>query len=191
MDQRLHNSIMTDVELVALSLSNQEYFGVLVERYEIKLGRYIRRITSVPQEDQEDILQNIFLKIYINLNGFDKKLSFNSWAYRIAHNEVVDYARREKIKIKYGKFDYEDDVFTWTADGKDFLGEIHAREDAHSIQSTLGTMDIKYCEVLILKFMEGYSYREMSDILKKPEGTIATLVNRAKKSFKQHYENIT
>ncbi len=43
----------------------------------------------------------------------------------------------------------------------------------------------KYREVLILKFFEDKSYREISDILKKPEGTVATLINRAKKKFKK------
>jgi len=51
------------------------------------------------------------------------------------------------------------------------------------IFSVLEKMDIKYREVLILKFLEGKSYHEMSDILRKSEGTIATLINRAKKEF--------
>ena len=79
MDNDLNNCIYTDVELVRLSLGDQEYFGLLVERYEQKLHRYIQRITYVTSEDQEDMLQNIFLKVYINLNGFNTDLSFNSW----------------------------------------------------------------------------------------------------------------
>lgn len=188
MDTSIKNLILTDNELVSLSLENQEYFGVLVERYEGKLSRYIRRITNVPIEDQEDILQNIFLKTYLNLNGFNKKLSFNSWVYRIAHNEIIDWSRREKIRIKYGKFDFEDEIFDWTADGQHFLQEFHALESQAEIGNILLQLEIKYREALVLKFIEGYSYREISDILKKPEGTIATLINRAKKSFKEHYE---
>jgi len=45
-------------------------------------------------------------------------------------------------------------------------------------------MDIKYREVLILKFIEEKNYKEISDIIKKPQGTVATLINRAKKQFK-------
>ena len=95
----LNNCIYTDVELVGLSLENQQYFELLVDRYEKKLRRYIKRITYVTSEDQEDMLQNIFLKVYINLNGFNTDLSFNSWIYRIAHNEIIDWSRREKIKM--------------------------------------------------------------------------------------------
>ena len=57
----------------------------------------------------------------------------------------------------------------------------------------LSEMDLKYREVLILKFVEGYSYDEISDILKKPSGTVGTLNSRAKTQFhnisKKHYES--
>ena len=191
MDELLKNSIMTDTELASLSLHNQEYFGILIERYEEKLRRYVRRITNVSNEDQEDILQNVFLKAYLNLNGFNSKLSFNSWIYRIAHNEVVDWSRKEKTRKKYGQCDFDDEVFTWTEDTQHFLEELNLRDRQVEVGKILGRLDMKYREILILRFMEGQSYRDMSDILKKPEGTIATLVNRAKQSFKEHYEEFT
>jgi len=191
MDHLLENSIMTDTELAALSLYNQEYFGILIERYEEKLRRYVRRITYVSDEDQEDILQNVFLKAYINLNGFNKKLSFNSWIYRITHNEVIDWSRKEKTRKKYGYYDHDDELFTWTEDTQHFLKELDVRDRKVEVGKILERLDLKYREILVLRFMEGQSYRDMSDILKKPEGTIATLVNRAKQSFKEHYEEFT
>ncbi|MDD5489902.1 MAG: sigma-70 family RNA polymerase sigma factor, partial [Candidatus Moranbacteria bacterium] len=77
----------TDEEMVALTLKNQDYFACLVERYEPKLMRYIRRISAATQEDAEDLLQDVFVKVYRNLNDFDQKLKFSSWIYRIAHNQ--------------------------------------------------------------------------------------------------------
>lgn len=191
MDQLLEKTIMTDNELVSLSLHSQEYFGILVERYEDKLRRYIRRITNINSEDQEDLLQDVFVKTYLNLNAFDNQLSFSSWIYRITHNEVVDWSRKESTRKKYGKYDYEDEVFTWTNDTQHFLQELDLRDQQIEIGKVLNQLDRKYREVLVLKFLEGQSYREISDILKKPEGTIATLINRAKKSFKEHYEQVT
>ncbi len=189
MNSLLENSILTDNELVALSLSEQDYFGILIERYQNKLLRYVNRITNVSHEDAQDILQNIFIKAYINLHGFDRKLSFNSWIYRIAHNEVVDWSRKSKTKQKYGQIDYDDEVFDWTEDGQHFLKEFYAEEDRQELQRVLQQLPVKYREVLVLKFIEGYSYSEMSDILKKPEGTIGTLMNRAKKKLRELYEN--
>lgn len=83
----------SDNELVGLSLREPRYFAVLVDRFEAPLARYIGRLGRFSTEDVEDILQNIFLKLYENLNGFDTDLKFSSWAYRIAHNEAISYYR--------------------------------------------------------------------------------------------------
>ena len=83
-----------DEELVALALKNQDFFACLVERYEPKLMRYVRRISAATQEDAEDLLQEIFVKVYRNLNDFDPDLKFSSWIYRIAHNQVISYWRK-------------------------------------------------------------------------------------------------
>jgi len=80
-------------------------------------------------------------------------------------------------------------------DGKNILNNLMADFDigkemdkkylAEVITDVLAEMDDKYQEVLILKYLEDKDYREISDILKKPMGTIATLLSRAKKQFKQ------
>ncbi len=59
---------------------------------------------------------------------------------------------------------------------------------SQDINRMLNKLDKKYQEVLILKFLEGKSYKEISDILKKPMGTVATLVNRAKKQFRDNID---
>ena len=84
----------TDAELVALTLKDQEVFLHLVNRYQDKLFRYIRRITGVSMECAEDILQEAFIKIYRNLNDFDPDLSFSSWVYRITHNEALNHLKK-------------------------------------------------------------------------------------------------
>ena len=61
---------LSDEELVSLTLKNQEDFLYLINRYQAKLGRYIRRIAGVGKEDTEDLLQDVFIKVYQNLNSF-------------------------------------------------------------------------------------------------------------------------
>ena len=80
---------LSDLQLVKLSLKDHQNFRYLVERYEPLLLRYMRRIANVSKEEAEDLLQEIFIKVYKNLNGFDQKLKFSSWIYRIAHNEIA------------------------------------------------------------------------------------------------------
>src|SRR5665648_188700 len=82
-------SNMTDNELVKLSLDNPDHFFCLTKRYESKLLRYIMRISKFSHEDAEDVLQDVFIKTYYNLNEFDSELKFSSWIYRIAHNQTI------------------------------------------------------------------------------------------------------
>lgn len=60
-----------DEEIVRLALDNPDFYACIVERYEEKLTRYIRRISSASDDDIQDILQDVFIKAYKNLNDFD------------------------------------------------------------------------------------------------------------------------
>ncbi len=61
---------LSDEEIVRLTLEDKNHFGVLVDRYQAKLARYISRLGVRDPEDQMDVLQDVFLKTYRNLNGF-------------------------------------------------------------------------------------------------------------------------
>lgn len=175
---------LSDEELVKLTLVDQESFLYLMRRYEDKLGRYIKRISGLASEDIEDLVQEVFIKTYQNLNNFDQNLKFSSWIYRITHNEVISHWRKKKARPESVVWDTEIFLNNIAADldiGKDVDRSI-LKEDMREI---FGRMDIKYREVLVLKFIEEKNYQEISDILKKPMGTVATLINRAKKQFKQ------
>ena len=180
----------TDEELVGLVLKNPDYFLHLVRRYEQKLNRYISRISNLSQDDAEDVLQDAFIKIYKNLNGFDTSLKFSSWIYRITHNEVISNYRKFKNKPSVIFFDVDGEFIKNIADDLDIEKEINLRELKTDVSLVLNKMDIKYREVLVLRFLEGKNYSEISDILKKPEGTVATLLNRAKKQFLKILEEL-
>ena len=93
-------TIKSDKELVQLSLKDDKYFAALIERYEAKLTRYIFRLIQTDQQTAEDILQEVFIKVYRNLNDFNDKYSFSSWIYRITHNEVISHVRKIKSRPK-------------------------------------------------------------------------------------------
>jgi RNA polymerase sigma-70 factor, ECF subfamily len=173
----------TDEDLVALTLKNQDFFACLVERYEPKLMRYIRRISSATQEDAEDLLQDVFLKVYRNLNDFDPSLKFSSWIYRIAHNQVISNWRKSKTRPQVLKFEADEDFLKFIASDVDLAGDTERKFSGEEVRKMLENLDDKYKEVLVLKFLEEKDYQEISDILEKPLGTVATLINRAKKQF--------
>jgi len=174
-----------DEELVPLILQNQDDFLYIVRRYEEKLSRYITRISGLPKEDVEDLLQDVFIKVYQNLNDFDTSLKFSSWIYRIAHNETISNYRKTKSRPQSVSYDDEPALANQLASKTDFIKEIEKEYDAKVIRQVLSKMDKKYREVLVLKFLEEKDYNEISDILQKPIGTVGAMINRGKAQFKK------
>lgn len=172
--------IPTDQELVTLAKSDPEVFGLLMERYEQPLLRYIKRLTGWRESEAEDILQESFIKAYRSLNSYDIGLKFSSWLYRIAHNQAVDTLRKEHSRAFGGVFSL-DDLAHLLRDPSDLEAELLKRERFQEIEQAIYALPLKYREVLILRFLEEKEYDEIVDILKKPKGTIATLIRRGRK----------
>ncbi len=172
----------TDEELVDLVKKNSECFGCLSSRYEDKIIRYIRRISAVNEETAEDITQNIFLKVYVNLNQFDPELKFSSWVYRIAHNETINYWRRNKKgKQDDVSWDQHESLKNILKDSPDVEQRVYQKITNEDVMVVLNDLEEKYRDVLFLSYIEGKNYQEIADILNKPLGTIGTLINRGKK----------
>lgn len=169
----------SDAELIELSKNNPEIFGLLMERYQNQLFHYIRRIGQFANEDTEDLLQEVFIKIYQKLNEYEENLKFSSWAYRIAHNHVIDHFRKINARPKTNALDDEE----WgrlIAGSIDIERQLSNKDCVEQIKKVIAELPIKYKEVLILRFIEEKEYEEIMDILKKPKGTVATLISRGK-----------
>lgn len=173
----------TDEELaLAVVSGRREYYKELVKRYHKKLLLYLRHLIGSGDE-AEDLLQNVFVKTYENLRRFDQDRKFSSWIYRIAHNEAVNYLKK---KSRRRTVSWEDIVSVKdkidTADTKDSPEASRVRKELRrEVRFALDRLPKKYREVIVLKYFLGKSYREMSDITGRPQNTVATLLNRAKK----------
>lgn len=175
----------TDEELVSLSLSDKRYFAGLVDQYEAKLRRYTKRLGKFSGEDEDDLLQNIFIKTYQNLNAFDTSLKFSSWIYRIAHNETVSFMRHRTSRPE-GHAEYvTDEEFNNLASDLDIRKEAEVNEVRAVVLSALEMLDKKYKDILVLKYFEYKSYEEISDILLIPPGTVAVRLSRAKEQMRK------
>jgi len=177
----------TDNELVKLSLADPDHFFCLIRKYEEKLLHYIMRISKFRKEEAEDVLQNVFIKTYYNLNGFDEDLKFSSWIYRIAHNETISEIRK---KISRPSVPFEKEDIDRFEDAFDIIKEIDNSFSRQKIDEALSKLDEKYREVLILRFLDEKDYKEIADILKKPVSTVGNLILRGKILFKTEYEKL-
>lgn len=175
-------AILRDEELIKKSIKNIDYFAVLVERYENKLIAYILRISIFSREEAEEILQEVFIKCWRNLNDFDPKLKFSSWIYRITYNETISTFRKSKARGEHKQVPLDDQALV-VFDDTNISADLDATISKNQIQKILQMLATKYRDILVLKFLEDKSYEEISDILQMPMGTVATNINRAKKKF--------
>lgn len=174
----------TDEEIVQMTLRERSSFGFIVERYEAKLGRYIARLGVKNREDQLDVLQEIFIKAYKNLNNFDIKMSFSAWIYRIAHNEAINWYRKQKVRPEGHLIADGVEVLNLTQDDESMPDIIFDQNiNAELLNKAMQTIDKRYREVLVLRYFEYLEYEEISDILKIPIGSVGTLIYRGKKQL--------
>ena len=178
----------SDQELVTKTIKNKQAFAAIVRRYEAPLLRYVSRLGCKDASAAQDLLQEIFVKIFLHLNDYDHSLQFSSWIYRIAHNETVSYFRKERSRPSV--LTRADDFFLFERVADD-VGLSDQKEHRHTIleiKEAVDRLEPRYREIIVLKFFEEKSYEEISDILQIPQGTVATLVSRAKKKIKIYLE---
>jgi RNA polymerase sigma-70 factor (ECF subfamily) len=178
-------SSLTDEEIVAKTLKEKALFEHIVIRYEDKLSRYIRRLGIHDEEDRADVLQNIFIKVYKNLYGFDAELSFSSWIYRIAHNEAISWYRKSNVRPEGHLVSTNEEILALLAASEDTAEKkFDTQINSEEVNRALAKISQKYRDALILRFFEHKEYEEISDILKIPPGTVGTLIHRGKKELK-------
>jgi RNA polymerase sigma-70 factor (ECF subfamily) len=179
----------TDNEIAVLCLSNIDFFAVVIERYETKLAQYLRRKAILSKEDVEDLLQNIFTKVYVNLPAFRPELAFSAWIYRIAYNEVIDWYRKAKVRATVHLDNEDEGLLEVLASDLNVEKEVELKHDLKKLELAIESLDEKYREPLVLRFFEEKDYQEIGDILKIPIGTVSTLIARGKKQLVEKLNN--
>lgn len=168
---------LSDEEVVEKVRSvDRDLYAMIIERYQGKLLRYVTNLIK-DEHMVADVVQEAFIKAYINLNGFDTKKKFSSWIYRIAHNEALNIVKKYPKEVPL--LDNVDFVSS-----EDIEREFEQKETALRVEKCLGEMPLLYSEPLALYYIEEKSYAEISDILRIPMGTVATRVHRAKALMK-------
>lgn len=149
------NKDYTDIELINLALENSDNFSLIIDLYEKRLFRYIMRLGDFSLADGEDILQEVFIKIYRHINEYDASFSFSSWAYRIAHNTTIDAYRKKSIKgiIRLDDEMYEELKETLSSE-EDFLAHLKEKDMRFLVQNSFQSLTSQQKEVIFLKYIE-------------------------------------
>ena len=176
----------SDQELVADTLANQDNFYHIMKRYEFRLLAFIKRLSNINHQEAEDILQEVFIKAFRNLNDYKPSMKFANWIYRIAHNETISHFRKTKARAQTVSIENEDakGLICILTDSFDFKIDLDSKMISEKVREIVYAMPQKYSEILVLRYMEDKDYQEISEIMHIPAGTVATLINRAKQYFK-------
>lgn len=172
---------LSDEEIVEeVRSKDQELYYIIVERYQNKLLRYA--ISLIKDEDRaSDVVQDSFIKAFINLNGFDTKKNFASWIYRIVHNEAINIVKKYQKELPIlDDFDFQSD--------ESIENNFEQKETVVKVKKCLEEMPLLYSEPLSLFYIHEKSYKEISDILRIPMGTVATRISRAKILMKKIWQ---
>lgn len=183
MTQKEHLADEKIAELV--QKGDADIFGILVTRYEAKLSRYINKFLFFGDE-AKDLLQDIFIKTYVNIKSFDTTQRFSPWVYRIAHNELINAIKKRKSDKSINFFDFDLDVLLPHPIAKETAdGEMEIKEMRELLDRGLKEINLKYKEPLVLHYFEDMSYAEIADILKIPISTVGVRIKRGKEALKK------
>lgn len=189
-------NLIEEKQLLQKIKKNRELFGEIFDAYYKIIFNYIfRRVADY--DISRDIAADTFLKAYLKVHSFIwKDISILSWIYRIATNEVNYYYRKNKTtKLTLETFAYQTEKLFEFEDyqtEKQLLeNELKLNEDFAKVQHSLKKLDIKYQEVLSLRFFEKKSINEIVEILNKKEGTIKSLLSRGIDKLKIEFTNAT
>jgi len=190
--QTLHE--LDDAHVVQRHLSGDgQAFGTLVDRYQGRLLNFVNR-TIGDRERAEDLVQEVFIRVYRHLHRFDQTKKFSTWIYTIASNlaknELRNRSRNPLVFFQAIKKSWEADhrplQFEDTTARPDDLYRKRFLKDA--VDQCVGQLPEHHRVVFVLRELEGKSYEEIADITGCNLGTVKSRLNRARNSFAQLIE---
>lgn len=145
-------------------------------------------------QDALDLVQEIYIKIFKNINKFDINKSFRAWVRKIAVNTCLNFKRTKKnniISMNAYVNDEEDIVLGDIIPSEEnVLKDIICTENKLIIKKHLKEIPEEYRIAIILRYYEDLSYNEISEIMNMPLGTVKTKIYRAKALLRKKLENI-
>lgn len=158
-----------------------EAFGKIYDFLLDRVYRFIYfRLSS--KEEAEDLTENIFLKIWDNLESYrsEQSIPFEAWVFRIARNAVIDYYRTKKQQVSIETaYEVED------SNNPTVEEIVEANLTKEKVLEALKKLPDSYKEIITLKFIEGLENDEISQILEKPVDQVRVLQSRALKALRK------
>ena len=185
---------LDDAGVVTAFLGGEERaFQELVDRYQGRLLNFVYR-TIGDREKAEDLVQEVFIRVYRHLHRFDRTKKFSTWIYTIASNlaknELRNRSRNPLVLFQAIRKNWQDDdrplqFEDTTARPDDLFRKRHLRE---LVEDSVAKLPAHHREVFVLRELEGKSYEEIAEITECNLGTVKSRLNRARNAFAEIIE---
>lgn len=179
---------MEEKELVELSKEgDEEAFATLVNKYKGKVFNLAFSLTQ-NREIADDLAQEAFIKAYFGLPRFKFKSEFGTWLYRITINLIKDYLREKKIMRKISINDIKESSFLKEDEVRKRENEKSEEEKRKFVYKFIRALPEKHQIIIFLRDIHGFSYGEITKILKISPGTVDSRLHRARKLLQKKIE---
>ncbi|MCC6186420.1 MAG: sigma-70 family RNA polymerase sigma factor [Chitinophagaceae bacterium] len=159
--------------------TKEKAFEALIKRYQERLYWHVRRMV-VHHEDTNDILQNVFIKVWRNLAEFRAEANFYTWLYRIGTNETLTYIEKQKRNSSISISDNDEGENMYANKLKAEQG-YDANKIEWKLQQAIHTLPEKQKLVFNLRYYDEMPYEKMSEILGTSEGALKASYHHAAK----------
>ncbi|NLK21862.1 MAG: sigma-70 family RNA polymerase sigma factor [Epulopiscium sp.] len=172
---------MEDYEIIQCCLQGEkEIFEELVSRYKNLVYSIILRMTN-DSEEANDLAQDVFIKVYRNLDKYEPTYKFSTWIIRITTNLVIDSRRKQK----YTAVSIDDMIYEPSTEEGPEDGYIR-QEKSNEVMNALNSLPDMYKIPIILFHQQGLSYQEISDVINEPLSKVKNRIFRARRMLRDY-----
>lgn len=158
--------------------TRNEAFNLLLKKYQQKIYWHIRRMV-INHDDADDLVQDVFIKIWKNLPGFRNDAQLYTWMYRIATNECITFLNKKKQKNNISLDDVDYELADTLSSADQFSGD----QIQKKLQQAILTLPDKQRLVFNMKYFDDMKYEEMSDVLGTSVGALKASFHLAVKKI--------
>ena len=188
MNSQVAHQELTDVEIVQLYLKTQNgtYFSLLYRKYS---GKVYGKCLSILKNDDEarDAVQEIFVKIMLNMANFGEKSQFSTWIYSITYNYCIDNIRKKK---KEKTLFSEDIERTPDVPEEEVPDEYLLEMDVKYLKQVLELLNTDDKMILLMKYQDDMSIRDIAAVINKTESAVKMKIKRAKHKAQEVFEKL-
>lgn len=141
------------------------------------------RMMNGNRQDAEDMAQEAFLRVYKSMGTYNEKASFKTWALRICKNVCLDELRRRQSRISDTS-----EIPETLADGGSVQEEVLAAERRRGLEKAINTMDERTKTLIVLRDINGMSYKDIAVVMDMEVGTVKSAINRSRKKLREILE---